>query len=612
MKTTFAAHLVPGAATRPLTADQAERLGVTSDRERSDLAALGSFVYVRGPNAIATVTDGGRYTVALVGHYFLPGGHADSVPDRIVQAFHERSTECFTDLNGSWRALIVDNERGTAAAAADRMGSRRLCFAAASGGRLILGHDSEIVAAIGQLPRNINITSVLQYFYHHFIPSPSTLFDEISALPPAEALTWSRDGHARRRYWTPIFAGQRSDDTVDPGELLVALDDAVGSACPSGRIAAFLSGGLDSSTVVGLASRRRPGAAIPYTIGFDEPKYDETRYARIATDHFGVQLNRYEATPQDVIDTIDEVATAYDEPFGNSSAIPTYLCAKRAAAAGETQMLAGDGGDELFAGNERYRTQQIFEKYFVLPSTVRNHLIEPVFLKLFAGTNFFPIRKVRRYVEQAKLPMPDRLQTYNFLNRHGSDAIFSQQFLEAVDLGAPLQHLRDVYAESSADSIVDRMLYLDWKLTLADNDLRKVTTMCESAGIEVRFPMLDNRLIDLACRIPGDDKMRHGNLRDFYKRAVRSLLPDEIITKSKHGFGLPFGPWFAKSESLRKHMLERLDGLRGRNIVRPDYVDVIRKATLEEHAGYYGEMLWLMCVLESWLDARPQWRAFKL
>jgi asparagine synthase (glutamine-hydrolysing) len=612
MKAIFAARLIPGVRARTLSDQDASWLTRRAGQVSSGRASSDSFVYVRGPNASAFVTVDGRYTVAISGHYSAP--NVDESPaEWIMRAFQKRFAECFTELNGSWRLLIIDNDRGTAVAATDRMGSQRICFAEGPGGRLTLGHDNEIVSRIQGSSPSISVDSVFQYFYFHFIPSPATLFRAIHCIPPAEFLTWSAQGSERRRYWNPRFASaEPSQRRVSPGDLLDALDESVRAACSTRRTATFLSGGLDSSTVLGLATRHLPGAVSPYTIGFDEPTYDETRYARIAADHFGVSLNRREVTPADVVDAIEKVASAYDEPFGNSSAIPTYFCATAAASAGETRILAGDGGDELFAGNQRYRTQQVFEKYLSLPSLLRSRVIEPLFLNVFFSTGFFPIRKVRRYVEQARLPMPDRLQTYNYLHAHGVDSIFTPRFIDAVDATSPLRHLRAVYAESATDCLVDKMLYLDWKLTLADNDLRKVTTMCESAGIAVQFPMLDNRLIDLACEIPGRVKMRGGNLRDFFKKSVRSLLPDAIINKTKHGFGLPFGPWFARSKPLRDHMVTLLDSLGRRDIVRRDYVDFIRKATLEEHAGYYGEMIWLMCVLESWLAARAEWRSYRL
>ena len=381
---------------------------------------------------------------------------------------------------------------------------------------------------------------------------------------------------------------------------------------PNEPVGAFLSGGLDSSTVVGLAADKAGPNLHAYTIGFNEPGYDETAFAKIAAKRFHVPISIYDVTPEDILDTIEIVAKYFDEPFGNSSAIPTYHCAALAAEDGQNILLAGDGGDELYAGNERYRTQRVFSWYERIPAPLRHSVFERLLLGPFANVAFFPIRKARRYVEQAIVRMPDRLQTYNFLLRDGLDAIFTDAFLDAVDAEAPIEHMRAVWDEGSDYDFIDRMLYLDWKLTLADNDLRKVSTMCRAAGVRVVYPMLSNTLIDAACSIPGPDKMRRGKLRGFYKEATRGFLPNEILTKSKHGFGLPFGPWFKKSTTLRDSMMERLNSLASRNIVRPEYIDEMCRATVSEHAGYFGEMIWVMSILESWLSARPEHTGFRI
>jgi len=613
-RTVFVAHLVPKVPAEMMSDDHAGWLirepGAGAEPDGPPPTDR-SFVYVKGPNAEFHTSADGRYQIAICGHYSIPACDT-SFAEWMTKAYDKRSTDCLVEINGSWRALIIDNKRGTAVTATDRMGTQRICYSIDAAGRLTIAHNSDIVGVVRGERGNIHPNSVLRYFYFHCIPSPSTFFEDIQALGPSEILVWNGQGGERRRYWEPQFTARRNRRTrVEPVDLLSTLDSAIGSYSSSGRTAAFLSGGLDSSTVLGLACRNSTGSVSPFTIGFDEPAYDETEYARIAADHFGVTLNRYEVTPKNVIDAISTVARIYDEPFGNSSAIPTYFCAKAAVDAGHTRILAGDGGDELFAGNERYRMQQIFALYETLPAAIRRHLLEPVFLQMFASASLFPIRKIRRYIEQARLPMPDRLQTYNFLHIHGIDNIFTPRFLDEVDVTSPLRHLREIYSEANADNLIDKMLYLDWKLTLADNDLRKVSAMCEEAGIAVEFPMLDNRLVDISCRIPGSVKMRRGQLRSFFKESVQTLLPKEILTKPKHGFGLPFGPWFAKSEELRKHMLELLDSFGRRNIVRPDYIERVRQATVSEHAGYHGEMIWVMCVFETWLSMRPGWRDFR-
>lgn len=613
-KSMFLAHLVPGSRPEILSERDASWLRTTPDLtppERPEDRSP-SFVFVNGPNSLTTTSADGRYLIAIQGNFELPCEH-DSRAEWLEKAVMDRQARVVDEINGNWRFLLIDIHRERATAATDRMGSQRICFAHDAGGAITMAHDSEAVTSVHQSPFSIRPDSLLLYFYFHCIPSPSTLFEEIQSLGPATTLTWQAGGAEIERYWRPRFADRRSDsDNLRPEQLLATLEDAVSSACVADRTAAFLSGGLDSSTVVGLASKHTRCAVTPFTIGFDVPEYDETRYANIAAHHFGTETVRYEVTPGDVIDAMSTVAEVYDEPFGNSSTIPTYYCALAAVNAGESTILAGDGGDELFAGNERYRTQQIFSYYEKLPGMLRRYLMEPVFLQAFSATNFLPVRKARRYIEQAKLPMPDRLQTYNFLHVHGVSNIFTPRFLEAVDTNSPTDHLRSVYSETDTDCLVDRMLYLDWKLTLADNDLRKVTTMCERAGINVTFPMLDNRLLELSCRIPGTRKMQGGKLRDFFKKSVDSLLPAQIINKPKHGFGLPFGPWFANSTALRDHALGFLDGLSQRGIIRADYIDLIRRATIGEHPGYYGEMIWLMCVLESWLTTRPRWRDYKI
>ena len=514
--------------------------------------------------------------------------------------------KCLSSINGNWTLIYADAESCRAIFATDRMGAHRICYRLQPNGSLIASSNGELVAGLSGTSVNLDPNSLLNYFFFSSIPSPSTAFTGVRALGPAELIDFN-GVLSSRRYWKPNFAEARLRSRGDSERRLVAaLESSVRSAIDGRQAAAFLSGGLDSSTVVGMASR--VGRVKAYTIGFDEKLYDETPYARIAAEHFHVPLSVHYVSPADVMSTIETVSDSYDQPFGNSSAIPTYVCARLAKAAGESYMLAGDGGDELFAGNVRYQKQRIFSYYERIPQPLRSAIIEPLFLNALGKLNILPVRKVRRYVEQARIPMPDRLQTYNFLIRDGLATIFTPDFLSTVDTDSPLRHMRTIWDDGSHYDFVDRMLFLDWKLTLADNDLRKVTTMCEAAGIEVRYPMLDHALIDLCCQIPGPAKMRNGRLRGFYKDAVHDFLPPEIVKKSKHGFGLPFGPWFAKSGDLRTYALDLVGSFAKRNIIRSDYAISVRDAALGEHPGYFGEMIWLIIILECWLSRRSHWR----
>ncbi|MFT4824045.1 MAG: asparagine synthase (glutamine-hydrolyzing) [Halioglobus sp.] len=197
-------------------------------------------------------------------------------------------------------------------------------------------------------------------------------------------------------------------------------------------------------------------------------------YARITAKHFGVRLHEYYVTPEDVVCALPLIATSYDEPFGNSSALPAYFCAKMAASDGVKLLLGGDGGDEIFAGNGRYAQQRVFERYQTVPSWIRAGLLEPL---IGHTASWVPLAdKSRSYIAQANTPLPDRLQTYNFLHQYPAGDIFQPEFLRNLMPDFPLELQREIYGAPQDASKLNRMLYLDWQFTLADNDLREVSS----------------------------------------------------------------------------------------------------------------------------------------
>jgi asparagine synthase (glutamine-hydrolysing) len=228
-------------------------------------------------------------------------------------------------------------------------------------------------------------------------------------------------------------------------------------------------------------------------------------------------------------------------------------------------------------------------------------LLEPLLNKL--PGNLAKVAKARSYVHQANIPLPDRLQTYNFLNRLGVTNIIDDDLMQSIDVELPLHLDRELYHEPKSATRLNRMLYLDWHHTLADNDLRKVNRMCELAGIEVEYPMLDDHLVEFSTRVSSTRKMRGNRLRDFYKRAIADFLPDQIINKSKHGFGLPFGVWMEEHPGLQQLAGDNLERMRRRRYIKPAFIDEIQRLHREQHAGYYGEFIWAAVMLELWLTA---------
>lgn len=520
----------------------------------------------------------------------------------LVAAWRRHGEHFLERLGGGFALAITDPQRGTLMAAIDRLGQSSLYYTRCRGG-IVLATRRALLAEHPESPHGIDPQSIHDYLFFHMIPAPRTLYSGVEKLPGAHRLRLSEENIVAERYWTPEFHERPIDEASLAEQLHTALDSAVARQ-PAHGTGSFLSGGLDSSTVTGLHARRQPEQAHAYSIGFDVPGYDEIGYARLAAGHFDVPLTEYYVTPKDIADAVETVVRAYDEPFGNSSALPAYLCARLAREEGVTRLLAGDGGDELFAGNARYAKQGVFEQYGRLPRLLRAGLLEPL---LLGPVGALPgLRKGRSYVSQARVPLPDRLESYNFLHRIDPAAVFEPGFLASIDPRHPLEHLRRLYSAPDEASTLNRMLYLDWQITLADNDLRKVAGACRLAGVDVVYPMLDDDVVALSCRIPSNAKLRQGRLRHFYKQAFRGFLPDEILDKRKHGFGLPFGMWLRDDRRLHELAHDMLRKVGGHGWIRPGFIDELMEVHLQDHPAYYGEFVWVLMALGIWLEHHEQ------
>lgn len=532
-------------------------------------------------------------------------GHA-----AVLLACYQRDADtCLTHLAGSFSAVIVNAQTQTLFAAVDKLGRYPLYFRASAAGVQVA---SQVSALYGTAEERSAISNqgVYNYIYFHMIPAPHTIFSDIHKLQAAHALHATNSGLSVERYWTPVFFESPRRTMSDYGkDLKHALGNAVQRALQSHpKTGAFLSGGLDSSTVAGILAEQ--GGGPVFSIGFSAEGYDEMAYARLTAKHFGLELHEYYVTPEDVVTALPRIAASYDEPFGNSSALPAYFCAKMAADQGIGALLAGDGGDELFAGNARYAKQSLFEHYNKVPDAIRQSAIEPA-LSCFPDSAPL-IAKLKSYVRQANTPLPGRLHTYNFLHQFDPDELFATHLLRGVD---PLQPGRDqetIFHAPQGASHVNRMLYLDWQYTLADNDLRKVSQMCALAGVKVLYPMIDDELIELSCKIPSHWKLKgsllnsNTGLRHFYKKALSGWLPQETIQKRKQGFGLPFGVWMRTHKPLQDLAYDSLSSLKKHGIFKPGFLDQAVRLHREGHAAYYGELVWILMVLELWLSQRQQ------
>jgi asparagine synthase (glutamine-hydrolysing) len=514
--------------------------------------------------------------------------------------YSEKGVAIVQEVGGSFAFAVLDAS-GEALLAVDRMGTRPLCYALV-GDALVFGSTLDAIDAFPGVLRKLSPQALYDYVYFHVVPSPATIYQGRRRLLAGTCLKFRHGAVEVVPYWHMPFDENETRPFSDlKADFVNILRHSVSQWADKGQVGAFLSGGTDSSTIAGMLRAVTGEAPRTYSIGFDAYGFDEMAYARIAARHFGTRHNEYYVSPADVVAAIPMIAAVHDQPFGNSSSVPTYFCAKLAKSDGVEIMLGGDGGDELFGGNSRYAVQYLYSLYSDLPVGLRTGLLEPVALALpavLAG-------KMQRYMRSASMPMPARYDKYNLVQHFGPETVFTSEFLAQVDVDEPRSAMASVYRQGRGQSLINRMLALDLKYTLADNDLPKVSRSCELAAVEAAFPMLDDALVAFSARLAPSLKLRRTQLRYFFKQALRDFLPRQILSKKKHGFGLPFGPWLQSHRPLRDLALDSLAELKRRDIIQPRFIDELMSVHLDRHAGYFSTMVWVLMMLEQWFARSP-------
>jgi asparagine synthase (glutamine-hydrolysing) len=521
---------------------------------------------------------------------------SQGTPAAWLDAVTHNAKAAAADVTGDF-AVGLHLPDGRTYLAIDRFAICSLCYRVVDGQLRFASRADELADARTE----VDPQAIFDYLYFHVIPSPRTIYKGIYRLPPGHYALFENGRLTVAPYWTAQFKEQEGisfDAAKDRFREL--LQQVVATQLDGSKPACFLSGGTDSSTVAGMATLASGSTVSSYSIGFDAQGYDEMEFARLAAKHFKTDHHEYYVTPDDLVRSIPSVAAHFDQPFGNSSALPTYYCAKMAREDGVTKLLAGDGGDELFGGNSRYAKQRVFGWYDHVPGFLQRGLMEPI-LGTRAAAGFPLTRKAGSYVEQARVPMPDRLQMYNLVMRLGVGEVLTPAMVAQIDTALPLQLQRDVWQMNQGGSKLNQELAFDWRFTLAESDLPKVSGASSLGGIRVGFPMLDDRLLDFSLGLPTDYKLKGLRLRWFFKEALRGFLPDQTIAKKKQGFGLPFGVWANNTPQLKALARESLEGLADRGVVRADFVQTLLTQRLPEHPGYFGEMVWILMMLEQWL-----------
>ncbi len=521
------------------------------------------------------------------GHHF----RTNSDTETIVHAYEEYGDDCVLHLRGMFTFALWDRKRQRLLAARDRFGKKPLNYYW-DGQRLIFGSEIKSILEAG-IPREVNPVALDDYLTNRWVPSPRTLFRGVLKVPAGHILIYEDDQVRTKRYWRLSFAPTCHDDEATAIERTRALlEDAVRvrlmSEVPLG---AFLSGGIDSSIVVGLMSQMMSQPVKTFSIGFEEDDFSELPYARQIAKHFGTEHHEFYVRPE-LVSVLPQLVWAYDEPFADSSMLPTYYVSKLAREH-VTVVLTGDGGDEIFGGYTSYAREMTIRR---IPPLVR-------FL-LGCGSKLMPDgMRGKKRLSSLREDLATRCGLSSMIFPIGSrPSLYSRQYFELLHDHDPLERFKNVFGEVPDLDVTAQQQYADVRVYLTDDILVKVDKASMLNSLETRAPMLDQYLAEYVASLPSSLRTRNNVLKYLLKKVAADILPPEILNRRKQGFGVPIKHWFRRE--LIDYAYELLDSPRAqqRGIFNQQYIRDLLKAHNNTRMVNYSEAIWALICLELWFQ----------
>lgn len=541
-----------------------------------------------------------REELLALGHRF----RTRSDTETIVHAWEEWGEDCPKRLRGMFAFAIWDKRRKVLFLARDRMGKKPLYYYS-DGKRFLFASEIKALLQDDAVPRELDPGALVDYLNYHYIPFPGTIFKGIRKLAPGHSLNIALDPSSialtvlEKPYWNLTYA---PDDSVSEDEWIAALraklEEAVQirliSEVPLG---AFLSGGIDSSAVVALMSQVQSAPVKTFSIGFKEEDFSELQYARQIAERFGTEHHEYVVEP-DAMEVLPRLAWEYDEPFADSSAIPTWYVSKLAREQ-VTVILSGDGGDETFAGYRRYRWATDMGRYDWLPDAIRKPLFGwPAALLPSGMKGQGTLRHLSR----------DPFERYAGINTFGETTYLDTLLSADVKSGLSGDSARTLpdytalkryYDECLEHDYLTRIQYVDTKTYLAEDILTKVDRASMLCSLETRAPLLDHEVVELAARMPSHLKLKNGDAKYILKKTMAGLLPDEILYRRKMGFGVPLVHWFKKDLTSYARDILLSQQARERGFFNPAAVEKL----LNDHQKAGRDLsarIWALLFFEHW------------
>jgi len=536
-----------------------------------------------------------RRELIAKGHIFKTKADTEA----IVHAYEEYGVDCPTKLNGMFAFAIWDSRKKQLFLARDRIGIKPLYYYVDKN-RIVFGSELKSILQIRDVPRSVNPKALDNFLTFEYIASPLSIFEKIYKLPPAHWLLY-RDGQVRiEKYWQLQYRASSKTEDELAEEFLYLFQDAVKLRLMSDvPLGSFLSGGLDSSSIVAMMRRSAPNSVKTFSIGFDDATYNELPYARTIANYFKTEHHEEFITPN-VVSLTEKIFHQLDEPFGDFSVFPTYLVSQMARKH-VTVVLSGDGGDELFAGYDTYIADRIARQYQKLPGFLRNGFINPI-VNLLPPTDKKKglINRARRFVEGTKLPAHlQHVRWMIFLQEAEKNWLYSQDLKSALSDHNPYAFIEEKFASLASNDPLDQQEYVDITTYLVDDILVKVDRMSMAVSLEARVPFLDHRFVEFAASVPPEMRLRGKRTKYLLKKAMTGILPDSIINRGKEGFSIPIKNWMKKE--LKPMMIEALSesSLKKTGFFQPSYVKKLIKEHLDGKENH-SHRLWALMMFQMW------------
>jgi asparagine synthase (glutamine-hydrolysing) len=529
--------------------------------------------------------------------------YTSSDTEAVLQLYDEEGADCLRHLRGMFAFAIWDETERSLFVARDRVGKKPLLYSHQPNGDLIFGSEFQALLKHPAISREIDYDALDDYMSYLCVPAPKTAFKQIRKLEPGHWLRWKAGEIETRRYWLPDFSKKikiSEEEAIEETTRILRESTRLRmiSEVPLG---AFLSGGVDSSTIVALMARESSQPVKTFSIGFEEQDYSELKYARRVAEHVGAEYNEFIVKPN-ALEILPTLVEHYGEPYADSSAIPTYYVS-RETRKHVTVALNGDGGDESFAGYERYAAMLIAERYRRIPAFIRKSLVEaPMSLIPTSEIKRSRIRDAKRFLRAAALPRTSRyLRWMSTFDQEAKASIYADEFRSNLSGRESSTVLDSWFSRANGSGILDAAMFTDQMTYLPNDLLVKVDIASMANSLEARSPFLDHHVIEFAASLPENLKMRRFETKSLLKKVAARLVPREVIYRRKMGFGVPIGKWFrGEMKDFVRDTLLSPTAL-GRGVVRP--------GVIEQHVNQHisGErdhsfQIWTLLMLELWFQ----------